>query len=131
MHRKYFVREHLSNAALKIIRFFILYFVCVYLSRSAVVYSVYSGRDFSEGTMLYVPTGVSASDGDYADKVGIMWNTVRRASLYRIFRSTEVTRHQPSSRNDSRKLFFRYDCCSQSKTIFIVCALKTAVRTVV
>ena len=33
------------------------------------------------------PTGVSASDGDYADKVGIRWDTVRGAILYRIFRS--------------------------------------------
>jgi hypothetical protein len=33
------------------------------------------------------PTGISASDGDYADKVSVMWNTVRGATLYRVFRN--------------------------------------------
>ncbi|HEX8247201.1 MAG TPA: cytochrome c peroxidase [Pyrinomonadaceae bacterium] len=40
------------------------------------------------GGALSAPTGVSASDRDYADKVGIVWNAVRGATLYRIFRST-------------------------------------------
>ena len=39
------------------------------------------------GATPSAPTGVSASDGDYPDKVSIMWNTVRGAALYRIFRS--------------------------------------------
>ncbi len=38
--------------------------------------------------MLSAPTGVSASDGDYADKVSVMWSAARGATLYRIFRST-------------------------------------------
>ncbi|MBV9210574.1 MAG: hypothetical protein JOZ52_08095, partial [Acidobacteria bacterium] len=42
----------------------------------------------ASASLLSAPTGVSASDGDYADKVGIMWSTVRGATLYRIFRST-------------------------------------------
>jgi len=46
-----------------------------------------AGGNFAGGATLS-PTGVSASDGDYADKVGVMWNTVRGAALYRIFRST-------------------------------------------
>ncbi|MCY7347902.1 MAG: hypothetical protein LH614_17020, partial [Pyrinomonadaceae bacterium] len=47
-----------------------------------------AGRNFGDGAKL-APTGVSASDGDYADKVSVMWNTVREAALYRIFRSTD------------------------------------------
>ena len=47
-----------------------------------------AGRNTTGGATLSVPTGVSASDGDYADKVGVMWNTVRGAALYRVFRST-------------------------------------------
>lgn len=47
-----------------------------------------AGRNTTGGATLSAPTGVSASDGDYADKVGIMWNTVRGAALYRIFRNT-------------------------------------------
>ncbi|MDM7921877.1 MAG: cytochrome-c peroxidase, partial [Pyrinomonadaceae bacterium] len=45
-----------------------------------------SGRSVT-GT-LAAPTGVSASDNDYANKVGIHWDTVRGATVYRIFRST-------------------------------------------
>ena len=37
---------------------------------------------------LDAPTGVDASDGDYQDKVGIMWETIRGADDYLIFRST-------------------------------------------
>src|SRR5688572_9089030 len=37
---------------------------------------------------LDAPTGVRASDGNYADRVGIMWDTMRGANLYRIFRNT-------------------------------------------
>ncbi|HEY0047985.1 MAG TPA: cytochrome c peroxidase, partial [Pyrinomonadaceae bacterium] len=44
-------------------------------------------RNPAGGAALSAPSGVSASDGDYADKVGVMWNTVRGATLYRIFRS--------------------------------------------
>ncbi len=43
----------------------------------------------SAGSATPPPTGVSASDGDYADKVSVMWNTVRGANLYRVFRSTD------------------------------------------
>ena len=34
------------------------------------------------------PTGVTASDGDYATKIGIHWDAMRGATLYRIFRNT-------------------------------------------
>jgi cytochrome c peroxidase len=47
-----------------------------------------AGRVLVAGGTLSPPSGVSASDRDYADKVGVMWNTVRGAALYRIFRGT-------------------------------------------
>ena len=37
---------------------------------------------------LSPPTGVSASDGTYADKVHITWNSVNGASYYRVYRAT-------------------------------------------
>lgn len=37
---------------------------------------------------LNAPTGVLASDGDYSTKVGILWDTIRGATSYRIFRNT-------------------------------------------
>lgn len=40
----------------------------------------------SQGLTLSPPTGVSASDGAYATKVGIVWDTIRGATTYRIFR---------------------------------------------
>ncbi len=37
---------------------------------------------------LYAPLSVSASDGDYADKIGITWDAVRNATQYRVYRSS-------------------------------------------
>ncbi|MFT3746453.1 MAG: cytochrome c peroxidase [Pyrinomonadaceae bacterium] len=45
-----------------------------------------AGRDI-DGTIA-APTRVSASDGDYANKIGINWDTIRGANLYRVFRNT-------------------------------------------
>src|SRR5690606_40574072 len=36
---------------------------------------------------LPTPTGVQASSGDYANKVGIYWDTMKGATLYRVFRN--------------------------------------------
>jgi cytochrome c peroxidase len=47
--------------------------------------------------MLSAPRGVSASDGDFATKVSVMWNAVRGANLYRVFRNTT---NEPSSAVD-------------------------------
>jgi hypothetical protein len=38
-------------------------------------------------TTLSPPTGVSASDGSYTDKVRVTWNTVTLASHYRVYRA--------------------------------------------
>jgi cytochrome c peroxidase len=46
-----------------------------------------AARNSVEVAALSPPQGVSASDGDYIDKVGVLWNTVRGAALYRVFRS--------------------------------------------
>ena len=40
------------------------------------------------GTTLDAPTSVVASDENYADKIGIMWDTIRGATTYRVFRNT-------------------------------------------
>ena len=40
------------------------------------------------GISIVAPTNVKASDGNYATKVGVYWDTVRGANLYRIFRNT-------------------------------------------
>ncbi|MEQ1604198.1 MAG: cytochrome c peroxidase [Pyrinomonadaceae bacterium] len=40
-----------------------------------------------DGTIA-APTGVTASDGDYANKIGVHWDTIRGAILYRVLRNT-------------------------------------------
>ncbi|HMT09410.1 MAG TPA: hypothetical protein PKA82_15515, partial [Pyrinomonadaceae bacterium] len=40
------------------------------------------------GSDLTAPTGVSASDNSYNNKVGLYWDAVRDATTYRIFRNT-------------------------------------------
>lgn len=40
------------------------------------------------GTTLAAPTSVLATDNQYYNKVGIYWDTIRDANLYRIFRNT-------------------------------------------
>ena len=39
-------------------------------------------------TSLSAPTGVIASDGNYVTKVSVMWDAIRGAASYRIFRNT-------------------------------------------
>lgn len=46
---------------------------------------------------LAAPTGVEASENEYHDKVGIHWDTIKGATLYRIFRNRSNT---PSSAVD-------------------------------
>jgi hypothetical protein len=40
------------------------------------------------GNSITTPTGVQGSMGDYANKVGIYWDTMKGATLYRVFRNT-------------------------------------------
>jgi cytochrome c peroxidase len=40
------------------------------------------------GNSIPTPTGVQGSMGDYANKVGIYWDTMKGATLYRVFRNT-------------------------------------------
>src|ERR1051325_11879271 len=48
-----------------------------------------TGSDSSGQTgTLTAPAEVAASDNSYVTKVGISWDTVRGATLYRIFRNT-------------------------------------------
>ncbi len=41
-----------------------------------------------QSTALSAPTGVSASDGSYSNKVGIIWDAIRNATSYQVFRNT-------------------------------------------
>ena len=50
--------------------------------------SIALAEGFRSPSVLSAPTGVSASDGDYSNKVGLHWDTMRGATLYRILRNT-------------------------------------------
>ena len=67
-----------------VLLFFVLFAVTFYGHR-LVTPSVSSQ---SGGNSLAAPTGVIASDAHYANKIGVMWNTARDATSYRIFRNT-------------------------------------------
>lgn len=47
-----------------------------------------SGSAKVSGGTLAPPTGVIASDGDYSNKIGLHWDTIQDATVYRIFRNT-------------------------------------------
>ncbi len=67
--------------------FFVLFAAFTFFGQRWFTASSADRRAAAAGAALSAPTGVSASDGDYVDKVGVMWNAVRGAALYRIFRS--------------------------------------------
>lgn len=70
-------------------RFKLLLFVCVGLLAIAIVYRPLALPTVSgQGGGLIAPTGVSASDGSYNNKIGISWDTMRNATRYQVFRST-------------------------------------------
>jgi fibronectin type 3 domain-containing protein len=46
---------------------------------------------YKSSTPVNAPTGVSASDGDYVDRVRISWNAVAGANKYKVFRNTSNT----------------------------------------
>src|SRR5688500_8497748 len=68
---------------LAIILCFVLPVLCLWLLQPA---AVVTGE--ATGAALLSPTGLSASDGDHASKVGLHWQPVRGATVYRIFRNT-------------------------------------------
>ncbi len=66
-----------------VVLLFVLFAVTFYGSRHAAP----TVGSQNSADSLAAPTGVTASDGNYADKVGVLWATVRDATSYRIFRS--------------------------------------------
>src|SRR5256885_522326 len=59
------------------------------LSILAYGHGFFSGSEVqSQTNTLSAPTGVTASDNAYSTKVGIAWDAVRSATLYRVFRNT-------------------------------------------
>ena len=57
---------------------------------------------------LSAPTGVEASDGSYATKVGVAWDVIRHATIYEVFRSATFDAASAASVGTTQSLIF-YD----------------------
>lgn len=66
----------------------VLVIVFVLFATGAILFGSQTFRGYAFGTSLAAPTGLIASDGDYANKVGLNWDAIRGAALYRVFRNT-------------------------------------------
>jgi cytochrome c peroxidase len=73
----------MRRVKLAVILCFVLPVLCFWLLQPA---AVVTGE--AVGGALVSPIGLTASDGDYASKVGLHWQPVRGATTYRIFRNT-------------------------------------------
>jgi hypothetical protein len=54
-------------------------------------YATFTMTGPGEPSVPTAPTGVMASDGEFADKVNVTWNAVSAATVYRFFRCTDDT----------------------------------------
>jgi len=64
-------------------------FALLLVSVSLVAHRLLPGfKAAGQATSLSAPTDVSASDGVYSTKIGVTWDAIRGATLYRVFRST-------------------------------------------
>ncbi|MFN0139454.1 MAG: cytochrome c peroxidase [Pyrinomonadaceae bacterium] len=75
---------------MKILKFVV---IVVFVSAAALVWLSRSNPVTGQGggTSLSAPTGVTATDNIYNNKVGVHWDTIRGATSYRIFRNTTNT----------------------------------------
>ncbi len=65
--------------------------ILIILSFIVIGFGAFGNRWFSTVVTtqsLTAPTGIIASDGSYSEKIGVMWNVVRGATTYRVFRNT-------------------------------------------
>ena len=65
--------------------------VCLIFVTGAIASGIMRSTSASERaseTSIAAPTGFSASDNSYSDKIGLSWDTMRGVALYRVFRSS-------------------------------------------
>lgn len=65
-------------------------FVCLSFAALAAAAGVFHSSKVSGNTTvttLGAPTGVNASDNSYSDKIGVSWDTIQGATVYRVFRN--------------------------------------------
>jgi cytochrome c peroxidase len=70
------------------------------------------------GGTLFAPNGVTVSDGNYADKIGIMWEVVRGATTYRVFRGTTNNPAQATDVGTTQANYFFDTTAAVNQTYF-------------
>lgn len=70
------------------------------------------------GTSLSVPTNVKATDNQYYNKVGIMWETIRGATTYRIFRGISANSGSATDVGTSVTNYFFDETAAVGQTYF-------------
>lgn len=102
-------------------RFIKAFIVVVFVVGGAGVYffSPAAGRvEGRQANAVAAPTGVSASDGDYASKVGVHWETIRGATLYRVFRNTTNNSATATDVGTTVANYFFDDTATTSQTYY-------------
>lgn len=102
---------------LGVVGIFVSLTVIFYFSQSSSV-AFADKFSFSTPTAIAAPTGVSASDGDYSNKVGLHWDTMRGATLYRIFRNTVNNTATATDVGTTRANYFFDLSAAQAQTYF-------------
>src|SRR6185503_17308392 len=74
----------MRNAKIVVVCTFITFAFVLLITRQA--NTLASGKALGPG--LLAPSGLSATDNTYANKVGLYWEPVRGATIYRVFRNT-------------------------------------------
>lgn len=80
---------------------------------------------------LSAPTGVKATDGVYSTKVGLIWDTMRGATLYRIFRNTTDDPLTATAIGTTQANTFFDATATQGQTFSTGFGLKTPARQVI
>ncbi len=83
---------------------------------------IFTHRQFSPNvsgqTSLSAPTGVNATDGAYSTKIGIYWDTMRGATVYRIFRNTVNDSATATVVGTTQANYFFDNTTPQGQTVF-------------
>ncbi|MGE3465737.1 MAG: cytochrome c peroxidase [Pyrinomonadaceae bacterium] len=72
---------------IKLVVVFVFFLIGTFIYFSQSSGAATATRNHRAGS-LAAPTGVSASDGDYGNKIGVNWDVIRGAGIYRVLRNT-------------------------------------------
>lgn len=93
--------------------------ICIVFAAAAAMIVVYRPASVSgQGGDIAAPTRVNATDNLYNNKVGIYWDTIRGATLYRIFRNTTNNSATATAVGTAAPNFFFDTTAPANQTLF-------------